>query len=86
MVDKIIEFRIDESIVGTKNVSANEPFLVGHFPGHPIMPGVLILEGMAQTGGILLLNGLENPGDKLAYFMAVNNAKFRKPVRRVISV
>jgi UDP-3-O-[3-hydroxymyristoyl] N-acetylglucosamine deacetylase/3-hydroxyacyl-[acyl-carrier-protein] dehydratase len=80
MVDKIIEFRIDESIVGTKNVSSNEPFLVGHFPGHPIMPGVLILEGMAQTGGILLLNGLENPGDKLAYFMAVNNAKFRKPV------
>jgi UDP-3-O-[3-hydroxymyristoyl] N-acetylglucosamine deacetylase/3-hydroxyacyl-[acyl-carrier-protein] dehydratase len=58
----------------------NEPFFQGHFPGHPIMPGVLILEGMAQTGGILLLNGTDNPGDKLVYFMGINNAKFRKPV------
>jgi UDP-3-O-[3-hydroxymyristoyl] N-acetylglucosamine deacetylase/3-hydroxyacyl-[acyl-carrier-protein] dehydratase len=79
-VDKIIDFKIDESIVGVKNVTTNEPFFQGHFPGHPIMPGVLILEGMAQTGGILLLNGTENPGDKLVYFMGINNAKFRKPV------
>jgi UDP-3-O-[3-hydroxymyristoyl] N-acetylglucosamine deacetylase/3-hydroxyacyl-[acyl-carrier-protein] dehydratase len=63
-----------------KNVTANEPFFEGHFPGQPVMPGVLILEGMAQTGGILLLNGVENPGDKLVYFMAINNAKFRRPV------
>ena len=80
LVDKIIDFKLDESIVGVKNVTTNEPFFEGHFPGQPIMPGVLILEGMAQTGGILLLNGVENPGDKLVYFMAINNAKFRKPV------
>lgn len=79
-VDKIIDFKIDESIVGLKNVTANEPFFEGHFPGQPVMPGVLIIEGMAQTGGILLLNGLENPGDVLVFFMAINNVKFRKPV------
>jgi len=80
LIDKIIDFQIDEKIVGVKNVTANEPFFEGHFPGQPVMPGVLILEGMAQTGGILLLNGIENPGDKLVYFMAINNAKFRRPV------
>jgi len=80
LIDKIIDFRMDESIVGVKNVTANEPFFEGHFPGQPVMPGVLILEAMAQTGGILLLNGVENPGDKLVFFMAINNAKFRKPV------
>jgi UDP-3-O-[3-hydroxymyristoyl] N-acetylglucosamine deacetylase/3-hydroxyacyl-[acyl-carrier-protein] dehydratase len=79
-VDKIIDFKIDESIVGVKNVTINEPFFEGHFPGQPVMPGVLIIEGMAQTGGILLLNGIENPGDKLVYFMSMNNVKFRKPV------
>ncbi len=80
LIDKIIDFKMDESVVGVKNVTANEPFFQGHFPGQPVMPGVLILEAMAQTGGILLLNGVENPGDKLVYFMAINNAKFRKPV------
>ena len=80
LIDKIIDFKIDESVVGVKNVTANEPFFEGHFPGQPVMPGVLILEGMAQTGGILLLNGLENPGDKLVYFMSINNAKFRRLV------
>ena len=71
---------MDERIVGVKNVTINEPFFEGHFPGQPVMPGVLIIEAMAQTGGILLLNGVENPGDKLVFFMAINNAKFRKPV------
>ena len=80
LIDKIIDFRIDEKIVGVKNVTINEPFFEGHFPGQPVMPGVLILEGMAQTGGILLLNGIENPGDLLVYFMSINNAKFRRPV------
>ncbi len=80
LIDKIIEFKMDERIVGVKNVTINEPFFEGHFPGQPVMPGVLIIEAMAQTGGILLLNGVENPGDKLVFFMAINNAKFRKPV------
>ncbi len=62
LIDKIIDFKMDEKIVGVKNVTANEPFFEGHFPGQPVMPGVLILEAMAQTGGILLLNGIENPG------------------------
>jgi UDP-3-O-[3-hydroxymyristoyl] N-acetylglucosamine deacetylase/3-hydroxyacyl-[acyl-carrier-protein] dehydratase len=80
LIDKIVDFRVDEKVVGVKNVTTNEPFFEGHFPGQPVMPGVLILEAMAQTGGILLLNGVENPGDVLVYFLAINNAKFRKPV------
>ena len=61
-------------------MTTNEPFFEGHFPGQPVMPGVLIVEGMAQAGGILLLNGVENPGEKLVYFMSINNVKFRKTV------
>lgn len=80
LVDKIIDFKMDESIIGVKNVTVNEPFFEGHFPGQPVMPGVLILEAMAQTGGILLLNGVDNPDGKLVFFMSINNAKFRKPV------
>jgi UDP-3-O-[3-hydroxymyristoyl] N-acetylglucosamine deacetylase/3-hydroxyacyl-[acyl-carrier-protein] dehydratase len=80
LVDKIVELKMDEKVVGIKNVTANEPFFEGHFPGQPVMPGVLILEAMAQTGGILLLNGTENPGNTLVMFMAIDNAKFRKPV------
>ncbi len=80
LVDKIIEFQMDERAVGVKNVTINEPFFEGHFPGQPIMPGVLIVEALAQTGGVLMLNGIENPGNKLVFFMAINNVKFRKPV------
>jgi UDP-3-O-[3-hydroxymyristoyl] N-acetylglucosamine deacetylase/3-hydroxyacyl-[acyl-carrier-protein] dehydratase len=80
LVDKIVDFQIDERVVGVKNVTHSESFFQGHFPGHPIMPGVLIIEALAQTGGILLLNGTENPGNKLVYFMAINNVKFRRPV------
>jgi len=71
---------MDERAVGVKNVTINEPFFEGHFPGQPIMPGVLIVEALAQTGGVLMLNGIENPGNKLVFFMAINNVKFRKPV------
>jgi UDP-3-O-[3-hydroxymyristoyl] N-acetylglucosamine deacetylase/3-hydroxyacyl-[acyl-carrier-protein] dehydratase len=80
MVDKITEFKLDERIVGVKNLSLGDWFFQGHFPGKPIMPGVLICEAMAQTGGVLLLNGLENPDGKLAMFTSINNCKFRKPV------
>lgn len=80
LVDKIIDFELDKRIVGVKNVTINEPFFEGHFSGQPVMPGVLIIEAMAQTGGILLLNGVENPDGKLVYFMSISSAKFRKPV------
>jgi UDP-3-O-[3-hydroxymyristoyl] N-acetylglucosamine deacetylase/3-hydroxyacyl-[acyl-carrier-protein] dehydratase len=80
LVDKIIELQIDKKVIGVKSVTVNEPFFQGHFPGQPIMPGVLIIESMAQTGGILLLNSFPDPEKKLVLFMQINNAKFRKPV------
>lgn len=81
LVDRIIEIEPEEGrIVGLKNVSINESFFQGHFPGLPVMPGVLIFEAMAQTGGMLLMNHLSSDGSKLAYFMGINNGKFRKPV------
>jgi beta-hydroxyacyl-ACP dehydratase FabZ len=69
-------------IVGLKNVTINEPFFQGHFPGHPIMPGVLLLEAMAQTGGVLALKSIpeEEVKKKVLYFMSIDKAKFRKPV------
>lgn len=79
-VDKIIEFLPGELIVGIKNVTMNEPFFQGHFPGHPVMPGVIIVEAMAQTGGIMLLNQLNDPENYVAYFLSIDNVKFRKPV------
>jgi UDP-3-O-[3-hydroxymyristoyl] N-acetylglucosamine deacetylase/3-hydroxyacyl-[acyl-carrier-protein] dehydratase len=80
LVDRILSLEA-ERVVGIKNVTINEEFFIGHFPGHPIMPAVLIVEAMAQCGGVLLLNRVNNPRDKLVYFMGIDNAKFRKPVR-----
>ena len=81
MVDRIIDMNRDESAVGIKSVTVNEPFFQGHFPGHPIMPGVLIIEAMAQVGGMLLLGSLvEMAEEKVVYFMSLDNVKFRRPV------
>jgi len=79
LVDRIIELEETKRIVGIKNVTINEQFFSGHFPGRPIMPGVLIIEAMAQTAGILMLRGAENQG-KYPYFMSINDVKFRRPV------
>lgn len=80
MIDRILKTDGEQKIIGLKNVTINEPFFQGHFPGHPIMPGVLQLEAMAQVAGILMLRAGENAG-KVAYFMSANNVKWRKPVR-----
>jgi UDP-3-O-[3-hydroxymyristoyl] N-acetylglucosamine deacetylase/3-hydroxyacyl-[acyl-carrier-protein] dehydratase len=79
LVDRILELTEDR-VVGIKNVTANEPFFAGHFPGHPIMPAVLIIEAMAQVGGFMLLNRVADPRSKLVYFIGIDNAKFRRPV------
>ncbi|MDP2498575.1 MAG: 3-hydroxyacyl-ACP dehydratase FabZ [Candidatus Palauibacterales bacterium] len=81
LVDRIVEFEPGERITGLKNVTINEPFFQGHFPGHPIMPGVLIVEAMAQVGGLLLMDEFEDPEDKLVFFMSMSDVKFRRPVR-----
>jgi len=81
LVDRIIEIEPGKRIVGIKNVTYNEPFFPGHFPGRPIMPGVLIVEAMAQTAGVLVFNTLsEGERNKLVYFLGIDNVKFRKPV------
>jgi UDP-3-O-[3-hydroxymyristoyl] N-acetylglucosamine deacetylase/3-hydroxyacyl-[acyl-carrier-protein] dehydratase len=80
-VDRIIELEPPKRIVGIKNVTINEPFFQGHFPGHAIMPGVLIVEAMAQVGGMLLMGTVDDPGSKIVYFMSIDNIKFRKPVK-----
>jgi 3-hydroxyacyl-[acyl-carrier-protein] dehydratase len=80
MVDAILEMERLKRIVGVKNVSINEGFFAGHFPGKPIMPGVLIIESMAQTGGLLLLQEVEDREKKLLYFVAIDGARFRRPV------
>jgi UDP-3-O-[3-hydroxymyristoyl] N-acetylglucosamine deacetylase/3-hydroxyacyl-[acyl-carrier-protein] dehydratase len=81
LVDRILEFEPGRRILGLKNVTINEEFFTGHFPGHPIMPGVLIVEGMAQTGGLLLMNEVGEASNKLVYFMSMDNVKFRRPVK-----
>ena len=80
MVDGILEVQRLKRIVGIKNVTATEPHFQGHFPGKPVMPGVLILEAMAQTGGLLLLLEIPDRDSKLLYFVAVDDARFRRPV------
>jgi 3-hydroxyacyl-[acyl-carrier-protein] dehydratase len=80
MVDAIVEMERLKSIVGIKNVTINEGFFRGHFPGKPIMPGVLIVEAMAQTGGLLLLQEIPDRDKKLLYFVAIDDARFRRPV------
>jgi UDP-3-O-[3-hydroxymyristoyl] N-acetylglucosamine deacetylase/3-hydroxyacyl-[acyl-carrier-protein] dehydratase len=80
LVDRIVEIEPGKRIVGIKNVSINEPHFQGHFPGHPVMPGVLIVEAMAQAGGMMLMGAFENPGDKVVYFMSIDKVKFRRPV------
>jgi len=80
MVDRILEFEAEKRVVGIKNVTINEPFFQGHFPGHPIMPGVLIVEAMGQAGGLLLLKSVPDPENKVVYFMSLDKIKFRKPV------
>jgi UDP-3-O-[3-hydroxymyristoyl] N-acetylglucosamine deacetylase/3-hydroxyacyl-[acyl-carrier-protein] dehydratase len=80
LVDRIVHIEPGRRIVGIKNVTMNEPFFPGHFPGHPVMPGVLIVEAMAQTGGLLLLGQVDDAEDKIVYFMSIDQVKFRKPV------
>jgi UDP-3-O-[3-hydroxymyristoyl] N-acetylglucosamine deacetylase/3-hydroxyacyl-[acyl-carrier-protein] dehydratase len=80
LVDRIIEMS-DKRVVGIKNVTINEPFFQGHFPGHPIMPGVLIIEAMAQVGGMLLMGAVPDRENKVVYFTSLNNVKWRRPVK-----
>ena len=79
-VDRILEVDPGKRIVGVKNVTVNEPFFQGHFPGKPVMPGVLIIEAMAQVGGVLLLSEIEDRSEKLVYFMGIDDARFRRPI------
>ena len=80
LMDRILE--LDEKrVVGIKNVTINEPFFAGHFPGHPVMPGVLLIEAMAQVGGVLLMGAIEDPQSKVVYFTSLNNVKWRRPVK-----
>ena len=81
MIDRVVDMVLNESAVGIKNVSVNESFFQGHFPGHPVMPGVLIIESMAQTAAVLVVETLgEDARGRVVYFMSVDGAKFRRPV------
>ncbi|MEO8479579.1 MAG: UDP-3-O-acyl-N-acetylglucosamine deacetylase [Gemmatimonadota bacterium] len=80
LVDRILEIEAGTRLTALKNVTINEPFFQGHFPGHPIMPGVLIVEAMAQAGGMLLMDHFDEPESKVVYFMSIDGVKFRKPV------
>ncbi len=81
MIDRVVEVLPDRSAIGIKNVSVNESFFQGHFPGHPVMPGVLIIESMAQTAAVLVVETLgPEAAGKVVYFMSIEGAKFRRPV------
>ena len=80
LIDKVTDIVPGESAIGIKNVTMNEPFFQGHFPGHPIMPGVLIIEAMAQTSAILFIETTGNRAGNVVYFMTVDQARFRKPI------
>ncbi len=80
LVDRVLELEPGKRIVAIKNVTLNEPYFVGHFPGHPVMPGVLLVEGMAQAAGLLLLHDREDREHNLVYFAAIEQARFRRPV------
>ncbi len=80
LVDRVEQIDGDNSAVGIKNVTVNEPHFQGHFPSQPVMPGVLIIEAMAQTAGVICVNTMEGDSPTLVYFMTIDNAKFRRPV------
>jgi 3-hydroxyacyl-[acyl-carrier-protein] dehydratase len=80
LVDRIIDMDGDQSAIGIKNVTANEPYFQGHFPGNPVMPGVLIIEGIAQTAGALCMRHMDAEPSPLVYFMSIDKARFRRPV------
>jgi len=81
MLDRVVDVVLNHSAIGVKNVSVNEPFFAGHFPNHPVMPGVLIIESMAQTAAVLVVETLgPDAAGKLVYFMSIVGAKFRRPV------
>lgn len=80
LVDRIVEIDGDNSAIGIKNVTFNEPHFQGHFPDHPVMPGVLIIEAMAQTAGAICVHSMDGDKPTLVYFMTIDNAKFRRPV------
>jgi len=80
LIDKVIEFEPTKRLVAIKNVTINEPFFQGHFPGYPIMPGVLVVEAMAQAGGIIMMAEIEDREKKLVVFTGIERAKFRRPV------
>lgn len=80
LVDRVVELESGKRVVAIKNVTTNEPFFEGHFPGHPVMPGVLIIEAMAQAGGLMMLHELPDRADKLVLFTSIDECRFRRPV------
>jgi 3-hydroxyacyl-[acyl-carrier-protein] dehydratase len=80
LVDRVLELEPGRRVVAIKNVTVNEEFFLGHFPGHPVMPGVLLIEGLAQAGGLLLLHDEADRDGKLLYFTSIEKARFRRPV------